>query len=194
MPLFLIKTVELLSSPISIFFVSVLILALVIYATYKISRFLGKWEVKEAQLDTLWESWSRDIPYIKNQVNALFQHFIQKSPVITESPARLSETGKEIAKAINAERILNKNKEFFKNLINASPPNNAYDLQQIYFRVVEEQLQGLLDDKELQTAKKESLKHGIPLENSLSIIAVLLRDCLVKEYGWTDIDIDKHAT
>ena len=59
--------------------------------------------------------------------------------------------------------------------------------------MVEEQIHNLLDARELEMAKAQALKYGIPLGNALSVVAVLLRDRLIKEYGWTDSDIDKHA-
>ncbi len=190
MTLLLTKIIEQLNASV---FVLIIILLVSLWGVYKTSRFLGKWQKKEVELKDLRETWNRDIPYIKERVDMLFQHLIANSAVKTLGFAGLSDAGKNIVVAINAEGILDKNKDCLKKLINKSSPSNAYDLQQICFRVVEEQIHNLLDARELEMAKAQALKYGIPLGNALSVVAILLRDCLIKEYGWTDSDIDKHA-
>lgn len=190
MTLLLTKIIEQLNASV---FVLITILLVSFWGVYKISRLVEKWQSKEAELKDLRKDWNNDIPYIKERVDMLFQHFINNSAVKTSSSASLSKTGENTVKAINAEGILDKNKEHLKKLINKSSPSNVYDLQQICFRVVEEQIHNLLDARELEMAKVQALKYGIPLGNALSVVAVLLRDRLIKEYGWTDSDIDKHA-
>ncbi|MGU9977557.1 MAG: hypothetical protein ACNYNY_02585 [Candidatus Oxydemutatoraceae bacterium WSBS_2016_MAG_OTU14] len=190
MTLLLTKIIEQLNASV---FVLITILLVSFWGVYKISRLVEKWQSKEAELKDLRKDWNNDIPYIKERVDMLFQHFINNSAVKTSSSASLSKTGENTVKAINAEGILDKNKEHLKKLINKSSPSNVYDLQQICFRVVEEQIHNLLDARELEMAKVQALKYGIPLGNALSVVAVLLRDRLIKEYGWTDPDIDKHA-
>ncbi len=176
---------------------SVFILLVLLFATfwgiYKISCLLEKWRFKESELMKLRDDWNSSIPFIKERVDLLFQRGFPNSAIKTSSPVKLTETGTSIADAINAEGILDKQEATLEKLVNERSPNNAYDLQQGCLRVVEDNIQRLLTIEESEIAKSKSLEYGIPLDNALAIIAVLLRDRLMKKRGWLHSDIDKHG-
>jgi len=48
----------------------------------------------------------------------------------------------------------------------------------------------MLSGEQLNIAKQQALKHGIPLDNALAVVAVALRDRLLAEKGMTLGDAD----
>ena len=122
---------------------------------------------------------------VRKTVHAIFKILSSDTATKSLSPERLTKVGEEIADAIDANAILDKHHVALSALVNRDNPQTLYDLQQACFSVVDEHLPGMLTPKQLTIAKNKSYQHGIPLENALTVIAVLLRDFLIAEKGWT---------
>lgn len=158
---------------------------------WKISALVTKWQIKENDLSNLRKDWNKDIPYIKERVNLLFANNFEGSVFKNKSPATLTKVGKDIAKLINANKIIEDNIKKLKELVNDKSPKNAYDLQGICFSIIDDNMEKMIGEEYLNIAKNESIKHGIPLDHTLSLFAILLRDILLKENNWDIYDIDK---
>ena len=129
--------------------------------------------------------WNRDIPPLKAKMDFVFQKLYPDTSVKADSPPRLTDVGREIARALNADAVTETHLDKLRELVNESAPQTLYDLQQACFSVAERHLPELLDDAQMRIAKDQSFKHGIPLDNALAIFGVLLRDRLIAEKGWT---------
>ena len=53
-------------------------------------------------------------------------------------------------------------------------------------------MEGLLSSAELEIAKKKSVENGMLLRHTLSIFAILLRDKVLENKGWSIGDVDKY--
>ena len=158
-------------------------------------RFYGEWKERQnshtSSIYKLQEKWDRDIPFIKERVNLLYTTIFSDTAYKNESPAKLTDIGNEISVHLKAGKILENNLDRLKGLVEESKPITPYDLQQVCFSVVEDNMTQLLSNDELNIAKDESVKRGMPLDHTLSIFAILLRDKLLEEKGWNISNVDK---
>ncbi len=125
-----------------------------------------------------------DIIEIKTKLNLILSKLISHSILKSTSPINLTDSGKRIAKMMKADDIINKNLKQFKKFIDKDDPKTPYDLQQTCFFVVDKNIKDILTTPEINIAKQESVKNGIPLDHTLSLFAILLRDKLLAEKGW----------
>ena len=125
-----------------------------------------------------------DIIEIKTKLNLILSKLISHSILKSTSPINLTDSGKRIAKMMKADNIINKNLKQFKKFIDKDDPKTPYDLQQTCFFVVDKNIKDILTTPEINIAKQESVKNGIPLDHTLSLFAILLRDKLLAEKGW----------
>lgn len=207
------KLMDELNSPLGI-----LVIVLILILVWKISKFTATWEIREKDLNRLKDKWEEDIPpmkakmesveknlekieskwddnisHIKTRIDHIYQKYQGKSsPVVSSSPLRLTDTGKEIAAAIDAENILKRNYDALAELIHEKKPEHAYDVQLQSVDVVERELPNMLNDEELKKAKDQALKYGIPLDSALAVVAVLLRDQILEKMGMPLGNVDKH--
>lgn len=175
-------------------FVLIIVLVAVFWCVYHLGGLMRHWQIRDDDLRKLREDWNRDIPPIKARLDLVFQQLTPSSTIKSDSPVRLTATGEKISLALDAPKILEMHGEKLIHLIAANAPQNAYDMQQACFAVVERSLTGMLSDDTLNAAKNEAFQHGIPLDNVLAVVAVLLRDRLIKEKGWSLAAVDTHAS
>ena len=155
------------------------------WGVHKITAITTKWAHRDSEITGLREDWNRDIPALRARVDLIYQGvFPEKAAVATRSPARLTGVGQDIAEALKAEDIVAQNVKELDRLIKQDKPDTVYDLQQACFSVVEKHLPKMLSTAQMRTAKDKALEHGIPLDIVLSVVAVLLRDMLIREQGW----------
>ena len=134
----------------------------------------------------------RNIAKIKNNVIEMQGYLNGKFGadfISAKSPMELTEKGVEIAKAIKADIISSKYLDKVKYEENA----NAYEIQEICFEFARQELQSQLDGKELDAIQLEAYERGIRLKNILDIIAIVIRDEILKKLKIQPADIDKHA-
>ena len=174
---------------------ALLILAVCLYVAFwgvfKITQFTTTWNIRNDDIKELRKDWNRDIPYLKQRIQILYEA-TERSTVKTRSPLSFTDIGTKIAKELNAEDICQKHKSELITLVNKTKPLNAYDLQQSCVLVVEAHLADMLDEATLSKAKQIALKHGAPPDNVLAVVAVLLRDGLMKDGEWPSSDIEQH--
>ena len=179
-------------------FILIAIFVTLIVVARKVLKFYGQWETKQkihsSNIDRLQQSWNNDIPYIKEKVGLLFAQTFTNSVYRSNIPAHLTNVGEKIFGQLKVNEIIHKNKDKLKKLIEAENPKNTYDLQQACFLVIEKNMSEILTSSKLDIAKNESAKYGIPLDHTLTIFAILLRDILLKEKGWNIFGIDKPDT
>lgn len=145
------------------------------------------------RLDLIFQKWDDDIPKMKasidltsQRMDMIFQKLYPHATVQISSPTKLTETGKVISKALHAEEFIERFYQTLSSSVKKSNPRNAYDLQQACFSVVAREIEGLLSEEQVEIAKDKSFEYGLPLDHTLAIFAVLLRDHLMKEKEWTN--------
>ena len=180
--------------------IGVLLILLVVcfFVVWKVAKFLGRWESKGEDLALLKSKWETDIPAIRGSIQLLkitMDDIAQKvnpnAVVSSSSPVNLTDIGKEIASDIKADNFIERNAQKLVALIEKQNPKNAYDVQQACFLIIDE-LEGLLSSAELEIAKKKSVENGMLLRHTLSIFAILLRDKVLENKGWSIGDVDKY--
>jgi len=174
-------------------FVLILILILAFWSYGKLMKFIAKWEHRDDDLSRIKDKLDNDIPYMKERINIMFQSYSDSpSAVASKSPLTLTETGKAISEEIKAGEIIQQHFSALSALVKKCKPKHAYDYQKFSVEIVEKELVKMLDHGHLNKAKDQALKYGIPLDNALSVVAVLLRDRLLEESGIHISEVDKN--
>ncbi len=83
---------------------------------------------------------------------------------------------------IGADKLLAKHWEYLKGKVDATKPSDAYDIEMISVEVAEE-MDVVLSDEDKDIIKAEAFDRGIPYEEILSVIGVMLRDKLLEEHA-----------
>lgn len=166
-------------------FILLFILGAAFWAVYAVTKFTTKRSMKQNESPLLMAEWNRDIPPIKERVDLIFRRlYPDQTDAQRHRSARITKTGEDIANAIQAQTFLAREEKALEALVEAHNPQNPYDLQQACFAVVEQNAVDLLPDESLSIAKEKALDYGIPLDNALAVIAVLLRDRILAKKGW----------
>ena len=124
----------------------------------------------------------KDIRNIKDSINKIIRKFLPKEEFLIErdSPLRITDAGKNIATKIDADKLLTKHWEYLKDKVDATNPRNAYDIEIASVEVARD-MDVVLSDEDKYIIKEEAYSRGIPHEEILSIIGVMLRDKLLEE-------------
>lgn len=184
--------------------VLVVIIAVVGILGFKAGGGVFFWKSSKANIDSLQSdmqsvkadvgSISRDMAVLKERVKWIFTIVSPDSAVKSSSPAHLTKSGNDIVAALGAESVVRQNLDKLRQLVDEKNPQNAYDLQQACLVITENLVDlNILSAEQLEIAKEKSFAYGIPLDNALLVVAVLLRDILIAEKGWTLDDVDKHT-
>ncbi len=155
-------------------FVLLALVAVVGCMLYQGGKFVGK----AGKLSDLHDKYHEDIPYLKTRVDLIYQHTFPNAPIQTSSPSHLTAAGEAIADKLNAQKILEMYDTHLSEEVNRRHPHSLYDLQEACFQVAESYLPKLLSHEEMEAVKSISLDYGIPIDSTLSVIGVLLRDKL----------------
>ena len=115
-----------------------------------------------------------------------------KSPLLWEkSPLGLSDEGEEVAKKINADKVINDHWDNLCKLVYERNPTDAYEIQQACFFVTSSHMPSVLTKEELHKVREVAFQQGRSLELILNVFAILLRDKLLKEKGLAGAYLDK---
>ena len=134
------------------------------------------------------EDWKEIIPTMQKDISKLTGKVesilsLVRGSVFVErkSPAKLTEFGAKIAKAISAEEIVIEHIEKLKKLIPSDKIENDYDLEQACLSINSDRFIELLNPEQLDIAKAECLQHGIVLAGAVSTFPVFLRNEITKD-------------
>ncbi len=163
---------------------------------FHISKF--KWNAMESDVSELKkvsqktqsdiDKLKKDTHNIKYNIDKIVGKLFSEKEVciLRHSPSRLTDMGKDIATKIGADNLLAKHWEYLKGKVNATDPNSNYDTEIASLEVAQE-MDVVLSKDEKSTIKAEAFNRGIPYEEILSIIGVMLRDKLLEEHAATKI-------
>ena len=149
--------------------------------------FLGKWGEKEKVLDKNVDTCNQ----IKDELSSikaildLVSNKVGAGTSQTKSPITLNEKGKEIAKNTNIRNIIKNNFNLYKDKLE-SYKDNTYDLNECSMQISKKFYENL-DDSIKDAIKKEMFNNGLPLSQYYPVIAIYLRDKVLKD---NDIKID----
>ena len=124
-----------------------------------------------------------DVGTIRARLDFLFQKQSRSSAVVSSSPIQMTAVGKKISACIDAPGIIDAHWDSLCKWALADNPKHPYDIQLAAFTAVEKHLIELLSEDQLDQAKAQALEYGIPLDNALAVVGVLLRDKLLKQQG-----------
>ncbi len=124
-----------------------------------------------------------DVGAIRVRLDFLFQKQSSSSAVVSSSPIQMTAVGKKISACIDAPGIIDAHWDSLCKWALADNPKNPYDIQLAAFTAVEKHLIELLSEDQLDQAKAQAMEYGIPLDNALAVVGVLLRDKLLKQQG-----------
>lgn len=130
----------------------------------------------------------RDIVYIKGNIDLLKNSDLAKS----HSPLSLTEKGKEFAKDLNAEVLVNENwsrihDDLEKNICD----KNAYDIQQYCIEIAAVEPSRFFCDDDLTKIKQFAFDTGKTLQYYSIIFALIIRDRYFAEKAINLEEVDK---
>lgn len=92
--------------------------------------------------------------------------------ISADSPLKLTESGEELAKEIDAYRFISENKEFLFALLAKENPKTQYDVQEMAKKVLIDSIPRPV----LTPIKKYAYENGLNIEVLLNLIGIILRD------------------
>ncbi len=130
----------------------------------------------------------KDIHIIKESISKILEKLFpeEQSPTSRNSPLRVTDAGKDIAMKIGADKLFANHWEYLKCTVNATDPHSDYDIEIASIEAAQE-MDVVLSDEEKYIIKEEAYSRGIPHEEILSIIGVMLRDKLLEERESTNL-------
>jgi hypothetical protein len=165
---------------------SVFVLLAMLAASFLMAFRVGKWTQQFSHQDqkiNVLESLSEKIIVLQTKVDLIYQNTHPNKVLGSFSPTSLTETGLNIARHVNASKILDQHFESLDTLVQAQQPKTAYDIQVAAFRIAKEGLLPLLDSTTFTALKNEAYSNGILLEDILMIFGVLLRNKILMRSG-----------
>lgn len=176
-------------------FVLMIILIIAFIAVFRIGKWSEKFshhEEKIKKTEEIAKNVSESIIELKTKVNLIYENTNPRRTVASNSPISLTDIGKEIARNIEANRILEENKSKLINEVEFAHPQNAYDIQMSSMQIAKEKMVALLKEDDLIKIKEEAYKNGILIEDVMSIFGVLLRNEILQRRGIPISDVDRH--
>lgn len=131
----------------------------------------------------------KDILYLKAIID-VFKLNSSQSVAESHSPVSLTETGKTIAKELNAEKMIANNWDKIFSAIEVNiKDKNAYDIQEYCIETATVELDKFLVKTDIEKVKDYAYKEGKPLAYFAPIFAILIRDKYIQIKG-NEIKVD----
>jgi hypothetical protein len=153
--------------------------------------FLGWLAIRSSKV---WEKGSKiydEWDELYRKVGAIYEKLFgdEDNPIQeAESPLKLTDRGKALAKSINADRILSRYGDQF----DASDMTNAYDIQQTAKQWADDRLPDLMEEGDLNRIKNVAFENGLQLSIILrTVIGLLLRDRILEQKGIPLAQVDE---
>ncbi len=113
----------------------------------------------------------------------------EREPLVSRtSPLNLSDRGKVVLDESGGKEFIDSNYEEFKAKVEELNSETAYDIQESAKSVIE----NIKDDKRLNPIKEYLFKEGMAIQDMNFVLAIHLRNRLLKERGIDLIEIDRH--
>lgn len=146
-------------------------------------RLQGKINEVEARLNDFRKDIREDIKELRNSLQEINKNILSSlnKPTLIQrkSPIVLTDSGRDIAKDINADNLVNQ----YGGLVEIKPDASQYQIQEACFEFAEMKLRNLLKDPDKEIVEKIAYKKGITVEEILKVVGVKLRDDLLKKHG-----------
>ena len=160
----------------------------------------GKWKgtVKVAleklaeEVAALTKKIDKEVATLTKRVDKIYEIFFERGvgkTLAPHSPLGLNDLGKKIAEELDLESLAESHTPVMKA---RTAKLNPYEIQQLCFEYVQNDLVAELREKSPEQFKEISLmayKHGIPREDVLQIVGVLLRDRILTSMEYSDSDL-----
>ncbi len=155
----------------------------VVYPKWKtmesdVSELKRKFDIMQFDIDKM----KTDISNTKDNINKIVKKLFPKAKflILRESPLRITDTGKNVVMKIGADKLLTKYWDHLKGKVEATKPRGIYDIDTASIEVAQE-MYVILSDEEKDIIKTEAFEQGVPYQEILSLIGVMLRDKLLEE-------------
>ena len=175
-------------------FVLLVILAAVVWMTYRAGALIEKFKAHEKKLDDV-RSIENEMISIRTKVDLIYQNTNPNPLFRTQSPLALTPKGHAVSADLKAEEIINRVYDKLHKAIDEESPDTAYDIQVAALKVAKEGLPKLITGKELISIKEHAFQNGALLEDMLTIFGIMLRDRVLQERGipLTEVDLSEPA-
>jgi uncharacterized protein YajQ (UPF0234 family) len=171
-------------------FILIGILAVCFCVLYKLGKWTEKFKAHDCKIDEAGKNTERLIR-LETKMDLVYMNTAKNPLVQSHSPISLTKLGEDVSSNIKAAEILKNHYVQLKKIMEHAQPKTAYDIQEQAMRIARESLDDLLNEDELVTVKDEAFKHGVPLEDVLVVIGILLRNEYLREKGIPISEIDK---
>lgn len=174
------------------FAIVIALLLLAFWATKKVTTINVQHEdrIKNFdKIDNAIDEIRRDIVYIKGTIDL----FNSKSDLAqSHSPLSLTEKGKNLAKDLNAELLVNENwKRIYDDLEKNISNKNAYDIQQYCIEIAAVEPSRFFCENDLTKIKQFAFQNGKTLQYYSIIFALIIRDRYFSEKAINIEEVDK---
>lgn len=176
---------------------SVVVLILILIAVgvmlFRGGRLVQKFQHHDDQLSQV-KDIHKTVIELKTKVDLIYTNTNPRPLVSAHSPLALTDLGKQLAQAINAETIFSRNEEQLIAALNTkcAQDANAYDIQVAALDIAKLDFPGLLTAEELNIFKKAAFDNGILLEDIWAIFGIYLRDKVFEQRGISALEVDRH--
>ncbi len=171
-------------------FVLLGILALCFWGVYRVARLIEQFTHHKTKIDKF-DDLSAGVIELKVKVDLIYQNTNPNRLVAAQSPISITPVGKEISTKINAQQILDKYVSVLSDMVEATCPKNAYDVQAASMEVTKNKMIGLLNADEINAVKAVAYSKGLLADDIMGIFGVMLRDVILKKKGLPVADVDK---
>jgi hypothetical protein len=181
------KLIEQLNSGV---FILLVILGVILWAVYRVARLIEQFSHHKTKIDKFDDLHSGVIE-LKVKVDLIYQNTNPNRLVAAQSPVSITPVGYEISTKINAQQIMDKYVGVLSDMVEATCPKNAYDVQAASMEVTKNKMMALLDAGEINAIKAVAYSKGLLAEDIMGIFGVMLRDVILKKKGLPVADVDK---
>ena len=174
-------------------FVLLGILAISYWAVFRVSKLMALFSQHKTKIEKV-DTLSDRIIELTVKVDLIYQNTNPNRTVAAASPISITTTGKEISTKLNAEQILAKYIGSLSDLVEATLPKTAYDIQTASMTIARGKMMDFLNADEINAVKAVAYSKGLIVEDVMAIFGVLLRDEILKKKGLPVADVDKKQT
>jgi len=171
-------------------FVLLGILAISYWAVFRVSKLMALFSQHKTKIEKV-DTLSDRIIELTVKVDLIYQNTNPNRTVAAASPISITTTGKEISTKLNAEQILAKYIGSLSDLVEATLPKTAYDIQTASMTIARGKMMDFLNADEINAVKAVAYSKGLIVEDVMAIFGVLLRDEILKKKGLPVADVDK---
>ncbi len=141
-------------------FVLLGILAASFWGVFRLAKLIEQFSHHKTKIEKV-DALSDRIVELKVKVDLIYQNTNPNRTVAAASPIGITATGKEISAKINAEQILTKYIGSLSDLVEATCPKNAYDIQTASMAIAREKMMSLLNADEINAVKAIAYSKGL---------------------------------